>query len=450
MAEDYDFQIVSFPGAAETVVYGISESGVVVGEYGNIDFGNPISAINRGFVFNGTTFETIHVPNAISTAALDVNDHGVIVGEYLSRSGLTLGFIYENGEYSTITSPFGTSVSLTGINNAGTIIGNTSNDGFEENVDAFFLNQGEHQQFRFPQADQTFLWGINSAGDAAGVTKSPLGAGGLLTNDFRIIRFLGENIATTVARGINDMGLVVGEYQSIDSEFGFDVTVTTTGFAYDVATDSFQLLSFPAEDCTFSIDPFNPVLPSECNRSIRDVNNGGQYVGYADNGDGEYFAFIGTPKRESLDGDFDGDHALSAADIDLLTATVAAGTNDVRFDVDSNGRVDNQDRIYWVRELRNTWLGDSNLDGEFNSADLVFVFTANEYEDANPSNSIWKTGDWNGDLDFDSSDFVAAFQGGGYEQGPRAAVVPEFDSMKLVLLLGFINAMACRCREKSC
>ena len=82
----------------------------------------------------------------------------------------------------------------------------------------------------------------------------------------------------------------------------------------------------------------------------------------------------------------------------------------------------------------NTYVGDSNLDGEFNSTDFVVVFTANEYEDGIPNNSGWAEGDWNGDGDFDSSDFVAAFTDGGYEMGIRpAAVVPEPSTYALLL-----------------
>ena len=78
-------------------------------------------------------------------------------------------------------------------------------------------------------------------------------------------------------------------------------------------------------------------------------------------------------------------------------------------------------------ELRATYFGDANLDGEFNSGDLVAVFATGEYEDEIPNNSTWATGDWDGDGEFGSGDFVLAFAAGGYEQGPRerAAVVPE-------------------------
>ena len=74
-----------------------------------------------------------------------------------------------------------------------------------------------------------------------------------------------------------------------------------------------------------------------------------------------------------------------------------------------------------------TFFGDANLDGEFNSLDLVMVVQAGEYEDDIALNSTWSTGDWNGDRDFDSGDFVTAFQDGGFEFGPRQRVtsVPE-------------------------
>ena len=60
-------------------------------------------------------------------------------------------------------------------------------------------------------------------------------------------------------------------------------------------------------------------------------------------------------------------------------------------------------------------IGDSNLDGRFDSTDFVSVFQAAEYEDDEDNNSTWAEGDWNGDRDFTTADFVAAFQAGNYE-----------------------------------
>ena len=95
---------------------------------------------------------------------------------------------------------------------------------------------------------------------------------------------------------------------------------------------------------------------------------------------------------------------------------------------------------FWVKQLRQTWFGDADLDGEFNSSDLVAVFAANEYEDGIENNSGWDEGDWNADQEFDSSDLVAAFQDGGYEKGPRPEMnaVPEPASLA-ILMAGLIG-----------
>lgn len=136
-------------------------------------------------------------------------------------------------------------------------------------------------------------------------------------------------------------------------------------------------------------------------------------------------------------GDFNADGVLDASDIDALTNEINSGGNGTAFDLNGDGAVDGSDRTMWIKDLKNTWIGDSNLDGEFNSSDFVQVFGAGEYEDAATLNSTWATGDWNGDGEFNSSDFVAAFGDGGFELGPRvAATVPEPSGL-ILCLLGF-------------
>ena len=146
-----------------------------------------------------------------------------------------------------------------------------------------------------------------------------------------------------------------------------------------------------------------------------------------------------------LPGDFNGNGELDLDDINALTAQTASGANVADFDMNSDALVNRDDINVWLDE-KNTWIGDSNLDGEFNSTDFVAVFTANEYEDAVDGNSNWSEGDWNGDGDFTSTDFVAAFSSGGYEQGVRpVAAVPEPSSIALTIF-GLIALTAIRRR----
>ena len=95
----------------------------------------------------------------------------------------------------------------------------------------------------------------------------------------------------------------------------------------------------------------------------------------------------------------------------------------------------------WVNDLKNTWIGDANLDLEFNSSDMVQVFAKGKYE--LEENAKWEDGDWNGNLRFNSGDMVAAFAAGGYEKAQKGAAavsaVPEPSTWALALLA----ALAC-------
>lgn len=146
-------------------------------------------------------------------------------------------------------------------------------------------------------------------------------------------------------------------------------------------------------------------------------------------------------------GDVNLDGNIDALDIDALTGAIATGANESVFDLDLNGIVNETDRTKWIKDLTNTFFGDSNLDGEFNSSDLIGVFKAGEYEDNITHNSTWAEGDWNGDGDFESGDLITAFQDGGYELGPRVAVatVPE-PSNWILLSMGMIGVVRIRKR----
>jgi uncharacterized protein YjbI with pentapeptide repeats len=144
----------------------------------------------------------------------------------------------------------------------------------------------------------------------------------------------------------------------------------------------------------------------------------------------------------SREGDFDASDALDTNDIDWLSAevrndyTVPWWLPDEMFDLNADGNVDLDDHRHWVHELKKTWIGDANLDLEFNSSDMVQVFAAGKYEDFTGELASWSEGDWNGDGIFNSSDMVTAFADGGYEKGPGidAVAVPEPASAILFLV----------------
>ena len=100
----------------------------------------------------------------------------------------------------------------------------------------------------------------------------------------------------------------------------------------------------------------------------------------------------------------------------------------------------------WVNDLKGTWVGDANLDGEFNSGDFVSVFQAGKFEQSVAAS--WSEGDWNGDGEFSSGDFVLAFQEGGYEKGLRGAVVAVPEPSAILLQIALLGIVTIRHRRR--
>ena len=152
-----------------------------------------------------------------------------------------------------------------------------------------------------------------------------------------------------------------------------------------------------------------------------------------------YFIFSGTivataSLTPAIPGDFNGNKVLDVGDINKLTQQVILGSNDLNYDLNADNLVNDSDRTVWVKDLRQTWFGDADLNGAFDSNDFVQVFSFGKYETSTPAG--WEEGDWDGTGVFDSGDFVRAFQDGGYELAPAAAAatVPEPATISLVLL----------------
>ncbi|MFC1757565.1 lamin tail domain-containing protein [Planctomycetota bacterium] len=126
---------------------------------------------------------------------------------------------------------------------------------------------------------------------------------------------------------------------------------------------------------------------------------------------------------ETVDVDFNADGNINVADIDLLCNGVRGG--DPRFDVTGDATVNHDDLLFVIVNVLGTSAGDSNLDGKFDSQDLVVIFQAGQYEDGVAGNSNWSTGDWNCDGEFGSTDLVVAFQAATYTAATREPVSPS-------------------------
>ena len=129
-------------------------------------------------------------------------------------------------------------------------------------------------------------------------------------------------------------------------------------------------------------------------------------------------------------GDFNGDKELTVEDIDLLTAEIRKDEPRFWFDTDGNEIVDGDDRTAWV-ELRGTFVGDVDLDGQVNAADLNALALNWRADDA----ISWAQGDFNGDglvNAIDLNDLALNWQSGVMQAD---SAVPE-PSTTVLLLLG--------------
>lgn len=205
--------------------------------------------------------------------------------------------------------------------------------------------------------------------------------------------------------------VMTGENIALETRFNSDTLEVLFGYDWNTLDDEPIMLFGPylyEEEFDGTYDAFVDFLAS--------------YDGHSDG----LVDLWETSGVSDIPGDFDGNKQLDIHDIDRLITEVRSGMHRPSFDLTADGVVDRSDVIAWVHDLKGSYFGDANLDGEFASSDLVNVFAAGEYEDDIELNSTWETGDWDGDGDFTTSDLVLAFQDGGYEQGPRAAQsVPE-------------------------
>ncbi len=99
-------------------------------------------------------------------------------------------------------------------------------------------------------------------------------------------------------------------------------------------------------------------------------------------------------------GDFNGDGQLDCEDVDSLTLEIAAGSNNVAFDVTGDNLVNVDDLNEWVLNLKGTLLGDANLDFSVDTSDFN-IWNVNKFT----AGGGWCAGNFNGDDFVDASDF---------------------------------------------
>ncbi len=138
-----------------------------------------------------------------------------------------------------------------------------------------------------------------------------------------------------------------------------------------------------------------------------------------------------SPLSLGLLGDFNGDGQLDASDINLLSGAV--GSNNLQFDVTSDGAVTSADREFWVINLKGSLIGDADFNGEVMFDD--FLTLSGNFG----APGGWAAGDFDGSGTVDFPDFLALSGNFGRVAGSTITAVPEPQSNSGVLLLGLVT-----------
>jgi hypothetical protein len=185
----------------------------------------------------------------------------------------------------------------------------------------------------------------------------------------------------------------------------------------DVYPDHLEAYSWPVSD------PRN-IVDVDWDRGV-DVTPGVPVIWGNFSGEYVFREAMVTYGHLGLGGDVNRDFQINAADIDAIMSAVRSELADPRYNFTADTTLDSEDIGAWVHNVAKTYFGDANLDGEFNSGDLIATFAAGTY--GQDIDATWATGDWTGDARFGTDDLIVAFQDGGFERGPRAIaqMVPE-------------------------
>ena len=125
-----NFFSFSFPGSQTTMANGINDGGVIVGNY--VAPGSVNGALAwHGFAYHNGQWVTVDYPGTnVDTFLFGISNSGVIIGE-AEPIGPPIYFMYANGVFKKIDIPNSSATQVSGISAGGVITGTTDfNQGF--------------------------------------------------------------------------------------------------------------------------------------------------------------------------------------------------------------------------------------------------------------------------------------------------------------------------------
>jgi probable HAF family extracellular repeat protein len=291
------FTNIDFPSVATTTVTGLNNLGEVVGYY-------QLTPLGRyyGFVYDQGTYTTLSDPtNASSLLPESINDVGEVTGYYVdSSSGVYRGFLATPNTYTYMN----LGGFLRDINNNGEILESESSnfvyiDGVKTPLD--LLNNNPFGPQTYAQA-----LGLNDSGQIVGtyytVDDSQIfGEHGFIDSNGALTSI---DLPTAVASGINNLGQVVGWYNS--------APYVSHGFLYSNGAITADI-AYPAD---LTGIPTNGLGVSTV---ATQINDSGEIVGY--------YSYGLLSGQTVTHGFIDNNGAYSTVDFPGATSTFLTGVN---------------------------------------------------------------------------------------------------------------------------
>jgi uncharacterized membrane protein len=275
-AGPYIVTVMDLAGGTDSTGWDISNLGVFVGNA-------TVGGEGLGYLINGGVTTTLSGPaGAVGSAAAGISDTGVVVGSYytVAGGGPQSGFIYASGSYTALNLPGATDTFLRGISPDGRYV-----TGYAQ------MSDGTFRSFVYDRTTSSFTTIVNSP-------------------------------ALTVAQGVTNAGLVVGNYRVLPAGGAFPAN--RFSFTYDTGTATQTNFSIPTYDIRYRginenglIDGFIVDAASNSqgfigsaasyqlfnvaggtNTILQGINDAGWLAGYYTDANGGAHAFVARPVPE--------------------------------------------------------------------------------------------------------------------------------------------------------
>ncbi len=210
-------------------------------------------------------------PGGGATTFNGISNPGAVVG-FTSLNGKNANFVRSaGGQFTAVDIGDPAAGMINGINTAGSIVGVANGNGFK------IIAGGTQKAITPPGSSASVAFGINDLGVIVGQYTAGATSPGFVDINGMITTINPTAKAmVTNAQGINTAGLVIGFY----SEDGMH----QHGFTYDIQTQKIALLPDPSTDRTKADGLFLTQFLS--------INDNGEAVGYYQTNNGSQFGFL--------------------------------------------------------------------------------------------------------------------------------------------------------------